>query len=102
LALQAVGRKLGMYMRRRQHVKHEGERRQVFLRYLGEVATAVSSINSVDRDSLYQRLLDVARRKTSDADLRMDDRGRAVAEDEQEYGDNVLIVDPAERNGGTT
>ena len=36
LALQAVGRKLGMYMKRREKVKHEGERRSIFLRYLGE------------------------------------------------------------------
>ncbi|MEX0677747.1 MAG: DNA topoisomerase VI subunit B, partial [Pirellulales bacterium] len=45
LALQSAGRKLGMYLRRRLKVKHEGERRNVFLRYLGEVATAVSTIN---------------------------------------------------------
>ncbi|MEE9602892.1 MAG: DNA topoisomerase VI subunit B, partial [Thermoguttaceae bacterium] len=49
LALQAVGRKLGMYLRRRKMVKHEGERRSIFLRYLGEGATAVSDINAVDR-----------------------------------------------------
>ena len=49
LALQAVGRKLGMYMKRREKVKHEGERRSIFLRYLGEVATAVSSVNGKDR-----------------------------------------------------
>ena len=45
LALQSVGRKLGMYLRRRLQVKQEGERRNIFLRYLGEVATAVSGIN---------------------------------------------------------
>ena len=49
LALQAVGRKLGMYLRRRIKVKQEGERRNIFLRYLGEVATAVSEINRADR-----------------------------------------------------
>ena len=42
LALQSVGRKLAMYVRRRQKVKQEGERRQIFLRYLGEVATAAA------------------------------------------------------------
>ena len=50
LALQAVGRKLGMYLRRRNRVKHEGQRRTIFLRYLGEVADAVSRINQSDRD----------------------------------------------------
>ena len=58
LGLQAVGRKLGMYLRRRLKVKQEGERRHIFLRYLGEVATAVSDINGVDRDALYEQLLE--------------------------------------------
>ena len=49
LALQAVGRKLGMFLRRRNRVKHEGQRRAIFLRYLGEVAGAVSQINGADR-----------------------------------------------------
>src|SRR5260370_40468852 len=60
LALQAVGRKLNMYLRRRLKVKQEGERRSKFLRYLGEVATAVSEINQADRKALYDRLLEVA------------------------------------------
>ena len=46
---EAVGRKLGLYLRRRKRVKQEGERRNVFLRYLGEVATAVSDINGANR-----------------------------------------------------
>jgi DNA topoisomerase-6 subunit B len=95
LALQAVGRKLKMYLSRRRRVKHEGERRNVFLRYLSEVATAVSSINRVDRDDLHQKLLNVAHRKTSEADVKLDDRGRPV-EDDEEYGANVLIVDPSD------
>ena len=96
LALQAVGRKLGMYLRRRLQVKHEGERRNIFLRYLGEVATAVSGINAADRESLYEQLLKVAKRKTAAADIEFDERGKAVEEEEaEEFGDNVLIVDPA-------
>ena len=63
LGLQAVGRKLGMYMRRRKKVKQEGERRTIFLRYLGEVAGAVSEINGSDRERLYEQLLKVAKRK---------------------------------------
>jgi DNA topoisomerase-6 subunit B len=94
LALQAVGRKLGMYLRRRLKVKQEGERRNVFLRYLGEVATAVSDLNHTNRDELYKRLVRVAKRKTSEADTRLDDRGRRIDEDEESFGSNVLIVDP--------
>ncbi len=77
-------------------VKHEGERRNIFLRYLGEVATAVSGINQADRESLYEQLLKVAKRKTAAADTKFDERGKAVEEEEAEdFGDNVLIVDPA-------
>ena len=82
LALQAVGRKLGMYLRRRHTVKHEGERRNIFLRYLGEVATAVSRINEADREKLYEQLLEVAKKRTAEADVQLDDRGRPVEEDE--------------------
>ncbi|MCC7473927.1 MAG: DNA topoisomerase VI subunit B [Pirellulales bacterium] len=95
LALQAVGRKLGMYVRRRLRVKQQSDRRQVFMRYLGEVATAVSEINAVDRKALYEQLLSVARKRTADADIKLDDRGRPVEHPEElELGENVLIIDP--------
>jgi DNA topoisomerase VI subunit B len=96
LALQAVGRKLGMYVRRRMKVKQQGERRNVFLRYLGEVATAVSEINRVDRQQLYEQLLSVAKKRTADADVKLDKRGRPIEDGELDLGDNVLIVDPME------
>ncbi len=96
LALQAVGRKLGMYLRRRSKVQHEGQRRQIFLRYLGEVATAVSTISEVDRGQLYDQLLEVAKRRTFEADKSLDERGEYVAGDLPDFGDNVLIVDPTE------
>jgi DNA topoisomerase-6 subunit B len=93
LGLQAVGRKLGMYLNARNRVKQEGERRSIFLRYLGEVASAVSEINGANRDGLYEKLLDVARKKTAEADAKFDDRGRKVKREEaEEFGDNVLIV----------
>ncbi len=95
LAVQSVGRKLGMYLRRRLQVKHEGERRSIFLRYLGEVATAVSDINQADRTGLYEQLLKIAKRKTAVADTRFDERGQAVQAEAEDFGDNVLIVDPS-------
>ena len=97
LALQAVGRKLGMYLRKRLKVKQQGERRNIFLRYLGEVADAVSDISAVSRDNLYDQLVEVARKRTSDADVKLDKHGRPVDEEELELGDNVLIVDPSEQ-----
>jgi DNA topoisomerase-6 subunit B len=93
LALQAVGRKLGMYLRRRLRVAQEGQRRSIFLRYLGEVAAAVSQINGVDRAKLYEQLLAVAKRKTAEADVKLDDRGRPIEEeDDLDLGENCIIV----------
>jgi DNA topoisomerase-6 subunit B len=93
LALQAVGRKLGMYLRRRLRVAQEGQRRSIFLRYLKEVAGAVSTINGIDRDKLYDQLLAVAKKKTAEADVKLDDRGRPIQDEEElELGDNCIIV----------
>lgn len=92
LGLQAVGRKLGMYLNKRNRVKQEGERRSIFLRYLKEVATAVHVINQVDPDNLYEDLLKVAKKKTAEADMKLDSRGRKVDPSEEDYGGSVLIV----------
>lgn len=104
LGLQAVGRKLGMYLRRRQKVKQEGERRSIFLRYLGEVAGAVSDINGTDKQALYDNLMTVAKKKTAEADTKLDRSGRKITDnDDEDFGDNVLIVDSdpiAMLNGG--
>jgi DNA topoisomerase-6 subunit B len=105
LGLQAVGRKLAMFVRKRLRVKQEGERRNIFLRYLGEVATAVNEINGADKKALYDQLLRVAKRKTQQADVKLDDRGREIETDEEtDFGDNVLIVkqdEPAAGAAGT-
>jgi len=90
LALQAVGRKLGMYMKRREKVKHEGERRSIFMRYLGEVATAVSSVNGKDRQELYNALVIAAKQKTATADMLLGEDGKPI--EEENFGENVIVV----------
>jgi len=103
LGLQAVGRKLAIYLNRRKRVAQEGERREIFLRYLGEVATAVTAIKDSSERSkkdLYGRLLQIAKRKTSEADTVLDDRGKKVDSLEAEFGENVLIVDQDELRDG--
>jgi DNA topoisomerase-6 subunit B len=95
LALQAVGRKLAMYLNKRNRVKQEGERREIFLRYLGEVAGAVASIKEFGdrpKKDLYQRLLHVAKRKTAEADIQLNESGAKV-EQAEDFGENVLIVE---------
>jgi DNA topoisomerase VI subunit B len=99
LGLQAVGRKLAMYLNQRKRVRQEGERREIFLRYLGEVATAVSSIKESgdrSRKELYSRLVDVAKKKTAVADTKLDDRGKKLEATVEDFGENVLIVDSEE------
>ena len=81
----------------------EGERREIFLRYLGEVAGAVASIKEYSERSkkdLYGRLLHVAKRKTSEADTVLDDRGKKVDSVEEQFGENVLIVNQDELSDG--
>lgn len=95
LALQAVGRKLKMYLLRRQRVQHEGQRRNLFLRYLGEVADAVCSIRPVDRERLLEKLVAIARKKTAEADMKLDEQGRFVDESEL-FDGSVIIVDNQE------
>ena len=72
------------------------DRRDIFMRYLKEVATAVHELNGVDRDDLYGQLVTVAKRVTADADMKLDDRGRKIVDShtELDFGENVLIVDP--------
>ena len=97
LGLQAVGRKLGMYLNQRKRVQQEGERREIFLRYLGEVATAVAAIKNYDDRSskqLYSRLVDLAKHRTAIADARFNDQGKKIEAAESDFGENVLIVDP--------
>jgi len=81
LALQAVGRKLGLYLKRREKVKHEGERRSIFMRYLGEVATAVSGVNGMNRQELLDALVLTAKYKTATADVQFGEDGKPIEEE---------------------
>ena len=97
LALQAVGRNLGLFLRRRLRVQQEGQRRSIFLRYLGEVAQAVATINGTDAKKLYDDLLALAKKKTAQADVRYDDSGKPIVEEEElDLGKNCIIVAPGE------
>jgi DNA topoisomerase-6 subunit B len=102
LGLQTVGRKLAIYLNRRKRVRQEGERREIFLRYLGEVASAVATIKEYGdrpRKELYGRLVDVARRKTAVADTQLNGNKKQPDSDAEELGENVLIVNDDETPG---
>jgi DNA topoisomerase-6 subunit B len=99
-----VGRKLAVYLNRRKRVHQEGQRREIFLRYLGEVAHAVATIKDYGdrpRKDLYGRLLDVAKRKTAVADTQLNGEGKRGETAAADFGDNVLIVNSEETPGET-
>ncbi|GAB4140863.1 MAG: hypothetical protein Kow0040_29340 [Thermogutta sp.] len=97
MAFQAVGRRLGMYLRRRDRVKTQGERRNIFLRYLREVADAVAVIRGLDRDEIHGHLMQVAKRVTAAADMKLDEHGNPIVEEgEEDFAGPVLIVSQEE------
>ncbi|CAG1003251.1 hypothetical protein PHYC_03052 [Phycisphaerales bacterium] len=91
LALMECGRKLGTYLRKRAKMRREGERRDVFERYIGEISQAVNAINGTDAKKLFEALLVQARRRTAVADLQLDEEGKAVEDPADQEG--VIIVE---------
>jgi hypothetical protein len=74
------------------------------LRYLGEVAHAVATIKDYGdrpRKDLYGRLVDVAKRKTAVADTQLKGEEKRRENAAEEFGANVLIVNPEEAPGET-
>jgi DNA topoisomerase-6 subunit B len=96
LALMECGRKLGTYLRKRDQMKRQEARRDVFQRYIGEISKAVSEINGSDQKKLYEVLLAQARKRTAAADLELDEEGKAKKGDpvdDLKNDDSVLIVE---------
>ena len=85
-----MGNVKSIALSRREKVKHEGERRSIFMRYLGEVATAVSSVNGMSRQELYDALVSSAKRKTATADVLFGEDGKPI--EEENFGENVIVV----------
>ncbi|MFN0012471.1 MAG: DNA topoisomerase VI subunit B [Phycisphaerales bacterium] len=94
LALMECGRKLGTYLRKRLKMRREGERRDVFERYIGEIAKAINAINGTDAKKLYDALLVQARKRTAIADLQLNDEGKAQKDDDPADSEGVIIVGP--------
>ncbi|MFM8698848.1 MAG: DNA topoisomerase VI subunit B [Phycisphaerales bacterium] len=92
LALMECGRKLGAYLRKRQRMRREGERRDVFERYIGEIAKAVNDITGEDARKVYDALLRQAKARTAVADQVLDEDGKVMRDDPAEV--EVVIVVP--------
>ena len=100
LALQECGRKLGIYLRRRQRMKKESERRSIFERYIGEIASACNAITGVDAAKLYAALQKQAARKTAEADQMLDDEGKVIDDGGRLAKDSdVIIVENLQSEG---
>ncbi|QKK09018.1 MAG: DNA topoisomerase VI subunit B [Planctomycetota bacterium] len=113
LALKECGRKLGIYIRRRQRMKRESEKRDVFERYIGEIAKSCHAITGADAAEVYDALLKQAKRRTEIADAVLDEDGKIVAfadgNGRLDDDDGVIIVNPngdppppADDQSGTT
>ncbi len=98
LGLQECGRKLSTYVRRRARQKREGERRNVFERYIPEVVAAVRSMTRVNSDQLRRELMAVARQITEEADVELDEDGKPLpkAERPEAQAENTIVVDREE------
>lgn len=94
LALKECGRKLKTYLNKRERMKAAGERRSIFLRYIGEIAKAVSEINGEDAKALYEALMKTAQRKTLEMDQTLDEEGKVVEASERLEADESVYVKP--------
>ena len=82
LALQECGRKLAAYIRRRKRQRLEGERRSIFERYIVDVAEALANITGSNKDKLIKELQSIARERTAEADVELDEEGKPIKADE--------------------
>lgn len=92
LALQECGRKLGTYLRRRQRMRRQTERRDVFGRYIGEIARSCEAITGDDARKTYAALQELATRKTAEADQVFDEDGRVFADGHRLAKDTSVII----------
>jgi len=92
LALMECGRKLGTYLRKRQKMRRESERRDVFERYIGEISKALNAITGEETKRLYDALLEQARKKTAVADQELDEDGKVRRQDEDDFDDEGVII----------
>lgn len=96
LALQECGRKLASYIRRRKRQRLEGERRSIFERYIVDVAEALANITGASQDKLIKELQALARERTAEADVELDEDGKPIKQEVQSKdefaGDESTVI----------
>lgn len=100
LALQDCGRKLGIYLSRRERMRRQGERRHIFERYIGEIAKACEFITGDPAQPLYEALLKTAQKKTAEADAMLDEEGRFIGKKDSLQNDDTVFMRETADEGG--
>jgi len=93
LALMECGRKLGTYLKKRAKMRREGERRDVFQKYIGEITKACHAITGTDAKRLYDALLEQAKKKTAIADQQLDEDGKRVKDEDPGDQEGVIVIE---------
>ncbi|MBI1370017.1 MAG: DNA topoisomerase VI subunit B [Planctomycetes bacterium] len=98
LALSECGRKLKTYLSRRARMRREGERRDVFFRYISEVVRSLNVINAkLDPVKLKSQFEAVAKRATMQADMEFDADGNPIkrksGRDELAADETTVIIE---------
>ena len=98
LALQEAGRRLGIYIRKREHAKDEWKRRNIFALYIGEVAEACGRLKKgqISVDLLKRRLLKMAEERTGGEET---DRMLRKQREDQEKREHTIVVTPEGAEG---
>ncbi len=101
LALMECGRKLGTYLRRRRRQKLEADRRNIFERYIPDVADALSNLTGSSEDRLLSSLQKLARARTEDADMEFDEEGNRIKKEERDAfaNDDATVIIPENETG---
>ena len=82
-------------------MKRESLRRDVFERYIGEIAKGCEAITGADAHSIYEALSERASSKTAEADQVLDDEGKIVDDGGRlAQDDGVIIRDLIGEGGG--
>ncbi|MCB9857597.1 MAG: DNA topoisomerase VI subunit B [Phycisphaerales bacterium] len=105
LAVQDCARKLSAYLNRRRKQKYEADRRNIFGRYIAEVAAACEAINpDLSAKTIAEDLMVVAQRVTARADEQVELIGakgrRKASEEDAEFGENTVVLDNANGEAG--
>ena len=93
LAVQACGRRLGQYVKRRQRARGEARRREAFNVYLEEVVRCVEGITGEPQPDFRDHLLRISNQKTQLAELLTELDAPEDGDQELASADNVLIVE---------